>query len=254
MRPSLGLELAEAVAPLAVRRVVVGINWTMVEAESGAGLAQSPARDAPSCRPLERAGTYADWPLDRLARLVAADNPFERAIGAAAINAFHNRPDVTGRSGNGLDGFSATDGPVVVIGRFPGLEERLPGALVIERRPRPGDYPESAAAYLLPSAAIVVITAATLANGSLDRLVGLAGGARKVLVGPGTPLAPALLDAGLERLSGLIIEDAAAAARVVAEAGAVRALKRCGRYVTLDRVPPDRRAPAGAAINASACR
>jgi uncharacterized protein (DUF4213/DUF364 family) len=232
---SLGAGLADAVEPVAVGRILIGINWTMVEAETGTGLAQSPARDAPSCRPLEAAGHYGRCPLDRLARLVEAGNPFERVIGVAAINAFYNRPALAGSADNGLDGLAASDGPVVVIGRFPGLDERLPGAMVIERRPRPGDYPESAASYLLPSASVVVITASTLVNGSLDRLAAHARHARKILVGPGTPLAPALFDAGFDRLSGLVVDQVDMAARVVAEAGAVRALKRCGRYVTLER-------------------
>ena len=56
---------------------------------------------------------------------------------------------------------------------------------------------------------------------------------RVALVGPGTPLAPALHAYGIESLSGLIIEDPAAAAKLIAEGGSVSALKRLGRQVTL---------------------
>lgn len=233
----LGPQLAAAVAAAPVRRVLVGVNWTLVEGPHGCGLAQTPARDGAGCRPLADAGTYAGRSLGALAGLVAATNRFEVAIGWAAINAHFNRRDLMGSSENGLRLLAQGGGrgSTVVIGRFPDLARSLPDALVIEREPRAGEYPESAAVTLLPGAARVGITASALFDDSAERLIGLARGARIALIGPSTPLAPCLHDLGVAVLAGLVIDDAEAAARVVAEAGAVRALKRCGRFVALVR-------------------
>src|SRR5690349_19900569 len=106
---------------LPVRRVAIGVNWTFVESESGSGLAQTPRRDAPGCQPIIGAGELARLDLRAIAELVRSSNPMEAALGTAAINAFHNRYDVTGGSENGLAAFSDAGGPVTVVGRFPGL-------------------------------------------------------------------------------------------------------------------------------------
>ncbi len=220
-----------------VRRVILGLNWTLVATDQGAGLAHTPARDTAGCRSAPEAGTYGGRRLDDLARLMRSDNPFEVAIGVAAANAHYNRFGLEGAALNGLDVLRGVDGPITVIGRFPGLEERLPGARVVEREPRPGEYGEDQAPRLLADSAGVVITASTLVNGTLRPLLAVAGGARVVLIGPGTPLAPSLFDLGISALSGLIVEDVETVAQIIAEGGAVRALKPHCRYVTLCAEP-----------------
>ncbi len=213
--------------------MVVGLNWTLVRGPAGIGLAHTPARGTAGCRSVPRAGAHCGRSLAALAEFLDSDNPFETALGLAAANAVHNRFDLAAPDDNGLDALDPAAGPSVVIGRFPGLERRLPDALVIEREPRAGEYAEDAAQELLPSAAQVLITASSLANGSFAGLLRLCGDARVVLVGPGTPLAPALFELGVDVLSGLIVTDPDAAPRIVAEGGAVSALKTCARYATL---------------------
>ncbi len=228
-------DLALGVGDGAARRVVIGLNWTLVEGPDGVGLAQTPERGAPGCRAVPEAGKRAGTSLRELAALVHSDNPFEVALGVAACNAHYNRFDLTAESGNGLDGFGGIDGPAVVVGAFPGIAERLPGAKVIDRRPGPGQFPEEAAETLLPTAEVAILTAATLANRSLPRLLGLARHARVALVGPGAPLSGRLFTYGVEASSGLIAEDADGLARTVAEGGGARDLKRHCRPATVRR-------------------
>lgn len=240
--------LLDGVGDVAARRVVVGINWVLVEGPDGTGLAHAPPRNAPGCRPLVQAGALAGTPLRTLAAGVASDNPFEVAVAIAAANAHHNRPGRAGDPGNALEAAAREPGRVVVVGRFPGLDRILPRAAVIERSPGPGDHPESAAPDLIAAADLVLVTASTFGNGSLAGLLDLARGRRVVLVGPGTPLAPALLACGIERLAGMVIDDPDRAAQVVMEGGAVRGLRPAGRNLTIGRPaaappPPDR--PAG---------
>ncbi|BBK42168.1 hypothetical protein STVA_21880 [Allostella vacuolata] len=216
-------------------RVVVGINWVLVEGPDGAGLAHSPVRNAPGCRPIAHAGHLAGTSLRQLAEGMASDNPFEAAIAIAAANAHHNRRSVTGEDGNALEAAGREARSTVVIGRFPGLDRSIPHAKVVERVPGPGDYPEAEAGRLIAEADLVVITASTIGNGTLPGLLALAQGRRVFLVGPGTPLAPALFARGIERLGGLVIADTDRAAQVLMEGGAVRGLRAAGRNVTLAR-------------------
>jgi uncharacterized protein (DUF4213/DUF364 family) len=223
------------------RRVVVGLNWTLVEGPRGVGLAQTPARDLPGCRPPPAAGSLAGRPLAELAGLAGSMEPMARAIGAAALNAAFARFDLSGEDVNGLDLFAEAaahaDAPVMV-GGFPGVRERVPHLRLIERAPGPDRYPEQAAAALIPGADAVLLTASTFANGSLPGLLALTRpGAEVALVGPGTPLAPGLLDHGITALAGFVAEDPDGLARVVAEGAGARTLKRFGRDVLLRRPP-----------------
>ena len=229
--------LLRPVERISVARIVIGVNWTLVESETGCGLAQTPRRDAPGCQPIAGAGDLAKRDLRQISDLIWSANPMETALGMAAINAFHNRADLTGSSENGLDAFGAVDGPVTVVGRFPGLERHLKNFRIVEREPREGEFAESAFKALAAESAGIVITASTLANKSAERLFELSVGKRIAIVGPGTPLAPSLHAFGVEVLAGSIVENADRAATVVAQTGGAAALKQACRYVTL-KAPP----------------
>jgi uncharacterized protein (DUF4213/DUF364 family) len=228
-------DLAHGVAETKVVRVVIGLNWTMVETEHGIGLAQTPERGTPGCVAAPQAGFRAGGSLRDLAGLVNSPHPLDVSLGIAACNAHYNRFDLVAEPGNGLDSFGRAEGETVVIGAFPAIAERLPGAKVIDRRPGPGQYPEEASDILLPAAETVIITSATLANRSLPRLLDLARHARIALVGPGAPLSERLFSYGIEVSSGLVAEDGDGLARVVAEGGGAKDLKRFCRTATLRR-------------------
>ncbi len=231
----------------AVTAITIGLNWTFAAVSTpfgaGVGLAQTPSKAASNCVPLKDAGQRTGSPIARGRRWAAFENPIERALGVAVLNAaWHARfaAEHRGRA-EALDGLALAarraDRPgarSVVVGRFPGLSEKLPGAKVIERHPGPKDYPESAAPDLVPQADILVITAATLMNGSLAGLLNLRRhDACTVLVGPGAPLSPRLFALGLDALSGFDVTDVEKARAVVQEAGAVAALRGAGTRVTL---------------------
>lgn len=216
-------------------QVIVGLNWTLVAGRDGAGMAQTPARGTAGCRSLPRPGSYSGQPLAALAALWQSENVFEHAIAVAAINARWNRFDLEGSPRNGLDMIENKGARTVVIGRFPGVAERHPGIAVVEREPRPGEYPEEALDTLLPAAEFVAVTASTIVNGSLPRILTLCKGAFVLMIGPSTPLSPALFDLGIAALSGFVAADIANLARAVSEGGAVTALRPFGRYVTIQR-------------------
>ncbi len=216
-------------------QVIVGLNWTLVLGPNGAGMAQTPARGTAGCRSLPRAGTYSGQTLAALAALWNSDNVFERAVAVAAVNAHWNRFDIEGDGANGLDLIENHGVRTIVIGRFPGLADRLPGIAVVEREPRPGEYPESALPMLLAEAKYVAITASAIVNGSMAGILALCKSAFVLVLGPSTPLSPRLFDHGVDALSGFIARDVDKLARAVSEGAAVAALRPYGRYATIVR-------------------
>lgn len=216
-------------------RVIVGLNWTLVIGQDGAGMAQTPARGTAGCRSLPTPGVYAGQSLERLAALWSSENIFEHTIAVAAVNAHWNRFDSPDCPGNGLDLVEDHGEQTVVIGRFPGLVKRAPGIAVVEREPRPGEYPEDAIDTLLPKAKFVAVTASTIVNGSLPRILSLSRQAYVLMIGPSTPLAPPLFDLGIDALSGFVATDIDNLAQSISEGAAVAALRPFGRYTTLRR-------------------
>jgi uncharacterized protein (DUF4213/DUF364 family) len=113
--------------------------------------------------------------------------------------------------------------------------KRVPNAAVIEREPRPGCYPEEAAADLLPAAKQVLITGSTLTNGSLAGLLPIARHAFVALVGPSCPLNPLLFEFGIDAISGFVVCNTTALLNAAMEGGAVAAMRPHGRFLTLTR-------------------
>jgi uncharacterized protein (DUF4213/DUF364 family) len=227
-------ELIEGVGTSPVMRLAIGRAWVLVRSAGNAGLAYAPRWPA-GVTParLERLDGVM---LRDLAILALRRDELAAAIGIAAINAHFNRPELAGSDDDGLSPTTPQPpGPTVVIGRFPGLDDKLPGALVIERNPGPHDLPEAAAERVLPTASRVIITASTLANHSLPRLLALARRAEVSLIGPGTPLAPGLFAHGIAVLAGFVLDQPDLAAEAVAGGAGYGKLKAFGRRLTLRR-------------------
>ncbi|HMU66773.1 MAG TPA: DUF364 domain-containing protein, partial [Cellvibrionaceae bacterium] len=92
----------------------------------------------------------------------------------------------------------------------------------IERRVRPGDLPDTAAEFILPEADWVFITASSIANKTLPRLLALAAQARVVLMGPSVPWLANWQDYGVDYVAGVAIKDPAALAQTLMEGGGTR--------------------------------
>lgn len=226
------LEQAPVEAP--VERVMLGLNWTLAEVAGQAGFAFSP-RQVP--RTLGWAGTLRGRPADTLQRWLLSWDPAEAAVGLAVLNACVNA-DGRGRArATALAGTAPghlrvfehfrprLEGQrVVVVGRYPGLERLWEGFAYrcLERTPQDGDLPDTAAEYVLPEADWVFVTASSLANKSLPRLLELSRQARVVLMGPSLPWLEGWRAFGVDYLAGVQVLDGPAARLVVAEGGGTR--------------------------------
>lgn len=232
-------DLVNGVADAEIRQVVVGPKWLAVETEAALGLAARPSATLDAALPDLTAVAAQGLAAQGLAALaaMAADawDPMAAALGVAAVNAHYNRADVVGDAGNGLDLFVDydADAPPVAVGAFPGLATRRPAVKIIDYAPGPGRYPDGAADWLLPAAGSALITASSLSNRTLPRLLTAAYGRPAALIGPGVPLTDRLFAYGLSALSGFVAADRDAVLRVIAAGGASRDFHPFGRFVTL---------------------
>lgn len=213
-----------------VKDLVCGHGRVLVESELGFGFSGIVAGRT---RPAELLSKPLGMKLKDLARCVKSWNLEEASIGQAAVNAYYNALPVAVDNGVPVshvrfaedriyDPFisyqNAIRGKkVAVVGHFHYLDQLFRPVCdlsVLEFAPQEGDYPEWAAEALLPEAEFVVITAVALINKSLPRLLSLAKGAKVVVVGPSTPMAPALREFGVSDLSGIVIKDGEKARRI----------------------------------------
>jgi uncharacterized protein (DUF4213/DUF364 family) len=208
----------------------VGPFWVVVQTSLGAGMASALRSEdhLHGSQPISAAGElHKRTPLE-LSGLLRSDSPPEAAVGLAAANA------LLGPTAENLRDEKAVailrdrgrGRKVAMIGHFPfadALRDDCEQLWIFERgfNRRQDDYGEESMDQLLPQAEVVAVTATTLLNQTLATvLAGVRSDAFVMLLGPSTPLTPALFQFGFDVLCGTVIEDPAAVLRAV-EQGAV---------------------------------
>ncbi len=207
-----------------IQACAAGTFWTGVQTEHALGLAMTTAGDT---APRLLSGDYAQMTLRQLARGVKSWNYAEAGFAMAAVNAWYNtlsrldsldaREPYEHFCTRGLD---LTGKRLGLVGHLRMPREILTQAgevFILERDPRPGDYPDAACDWILPTCDVVIITASTLVNKTLPHLLTLCGDAYTILTGPTCPMCPALLELGLDRLSGMVVQDQGSMLRRIRE-------------------------------------
>ena len=206
--------LIEGVAPETVTGTLTGRCWTAVETENAFGMAMTTPVDT---APRMLSGDYPGMDLKELAQAAKSWNLTEAGFGMAAINAFYNTHERL-EALNAYEPFEnyCTDGldlhgkHIGVVGHLNmprSVYEKAASVRILERSPRPGDYPDSACDWLIPQCDVVIMTASTLVNKTLPHLLDLCRDAYTILAGPSCPMCPGLLDFGIDRIAGLVITD-----------------------------------------------
>jgi uncharacterized protein len=223
-------ELIDAVPEDAVvEEFLAGLSWFLVRTV-GTGVAMRP-REMDG--PVRNAGKIAGMKLKELAGWVKSWDFYEAAVGLAAINsALNARQSVIANCGSMLDESRTEDvftcledelrgKRVAVIGHFRNIERLrdICELSILERKPGPGDVPDPACEYILPEQDVVVMTATTLINKTMPRLLELSRNAFTVVAGPSTPLHPLLFSHGVDLMGGLIVDNNPPVWRAVAEGG-----------------------------------
>lgn len=197
-----------------VTNTLMGECWTAIETENHFGMAMTTPVDT---APRMLGGDYTGMRLKELAAAAKSWNLTEAGFGMAAVNAFYNTPEKLEQLGAYepfdnycTDGVDLKDKRIGVIGHLnmpSSVYEQAKEVLILERNPRPGDYPDSACDFLLPACDVVIMTASTLVNKTLPHLLELCKNAYTILAGPSCPMCPGLLELGIDRIAGLVITD-----------------------------------------------
>ncbi|MDR3435849.1 DUF364 domain-containing protein [Telmatospirillum sp.] len=233
-----------------VSECLMGLNWILVRSE-GVGVAMTPRETGAAAK---AAGSISGMKTRDLAQWVKSWNFMEAAIGLAAINSAINAPaTVESRCGFRLEDMPSEDvfhylrddfkgKKVAVIGHFHGLEDLVDicELTILERCPQDGDLPDPACEYILGEQDIIVMTATTLINKTMPRLLQLGRNSRVVVCGPSTPMTPMMFGHGVDLLGGLVVENPAVAWHVVQE-GIERGLLQTGSRMVRLAAPEDRR-------------
>ena len=206
-----GIDTDETVAA-----AISGSGWSAAETETAFGIAMTVEDDT---APRMFQGDMTGMPLRELAQASKSWNLREASFGMAAMNACYNTAERLERLGayepienyctTGLDLRGQKIGVVGHLKLTPDIRRDAAQIWILERDPKPGDYPDSACDELLPRCDTVIITASTLVNKTLPHLLELCRDAYTILVGPSCPMCPALLEHGIQRMAGLVITDRA---------------------------------------------
>lgn len=194
-----------------------GERWGIVHTEGRTGIAMNTVGS--SIAPIYP-NSLTGLTLSQAASGIKSWNFEEATLALAAANAFYNTPENIDKLGlrssssaHYTDYVDFRGKSVCMVGHMRSAEElrRIAKEVyIIEREPKPGDYPDSACDYLLPRCDIAVITGSSIINKTLPHLLDLSQNAYTILTGPSVPLCPSLLDCGIDMLAGLALTDRAA--------------------------------------------
>lgn len=236
-------ELIAAVpSGLKVHECLIGLHWTLIRSQ-GMGMALTPFGAPRMYGPKGASVTarigerIAGMPVSELAQFVKSWNPYEASFGLAAINSVLNSPEQVARlygsplSTQGqVSAFvhyaeMVRDKKVAVVGRFPDLNvlTDVCRLTVLERNPGDDDLPDPACEYILPEQDYVFITATSIINKTMPRLLELSRNASVFLVGPSTPFAPLLFSHGIDTLAGTVVIEPGSVLQAAQE-GAARSV------------------------------
>ena len=196
-----------------IERTVLGERWALVETRKASGMAMF--NEGHSIEPIFKG--FEGLTLREAASAVKSWNLEEASLGLAAANAFYNteeriealgvRSTMDIYSTVGIDLHGLTVGIIGHMKGPEGLHEKAKAVYTLERAPQEGDYPDSACDLLLPRCDLVLISGSTITNKTLPHLLELCEKATVILQGPSVPLCPELLELGIDRITGMAIEE-----------------------------------------------
>ena len=204
-----------------VKHIMIGHNWSYVETEKGAGLARTPCRGTEGPRTIPGAGLLEGKTVYDLAQGLTGTDDLLRSLAIAAIQCVHNAR-AKGRKGDSQWAFSLFRqmiGEKVSVGYCPCFSTIMPDLKVIEREPQAGHYTVEEGEVLLRNTDSLIVTAQTLMNGTLPRILFLAQGASTVLYGPTCPLSSVWERYGVRYACGVRVTHKKAMRQFVAQAG-----------------------------------
>lgn len=162
------------------------------------------------------------------------NNRLKAAIGLASINAVLNNSYDNCNIGNVLDALQiSADDTFGMVGLFsPILAEvrkKTDKIFVFEKNVAKGSglYTEDDIPVYLPHCDVIIITATSIINHTIDDLLAYCSNARQVcIVGPSTPLCPEIFQKyNVSLLAGSVVQDSQLALQIISQGGGTMSLK-----------------------------
>jgi uncharacterized protein (DUF4213/DUF364 family) len=228
------------VEPIPVRKVIVGVHWTLVSSKY-CGLGSTLVGEGPHGHSQVRdVGDLQRKSAQELAHWVLSENLLEASIGIAALNSLLDLDENKIEQINAAEVIAreSKNKNLVVVGHFPFVEKMksiAKNCLVIEKRPYGDDFPEDAAQQFIPQADVIAITGTAFINHTIEGLLSLCGPESLVMVlGPSTPLSLLLFKHGITFLSGSRVVDEVAAINTIQQGASFPQVKGV-RLVTMSK-------------------
>jgi len=229
-----------------VEELRIGLCYTAVRLNDGtAGLAYTFPADSKqhSCCTTLESGSLKGKKAEEIVHFSRSENFLEASVGLATINALVNQKCETAIGGDILTVMKTRNTDTVGMIGFFGplvkpLKESVTKLYIFEEKSIadcPDVYPAEKTTEILPLCNVVILSATTLINKTIDRLLFQAKGARDIIiVGASTPLLPLIFSKrGVTLLSGVQVVDSARVFQIVSEGGGMRAFKQSIKKVNL---------------------
>ncbi|OGU12716.1 MAG: hypothetical protein A2X61_09995 [Ignavibacteria bacterium GWB2_35_12] len=189
-----------------VKGVWIGLYWTAIESKY---IGMSHTYKTSQKINIENAGELTSLSIEQLANRIFSWQPLEASLGVAAINSLI---EPKGEPGNIKEYIKdkAKNKTVTIIGRFPfnnEISDIAKKTYILEIEPEKNELPMMACEDVMPKSDINIITATTLINHTLQRLLELGSNGINIVLGPSTPLSPVLFDFGANILAGLRVNN-----------------------------------------------
>lgn len=219
-----------------IKDVRAGLGYTCVLLEDGGcGLAYTFRNELGCCcGVMDFAGKIIGNRAEDLIAWANDSDLLKSAIGLATINAVLNNIDKDWEKGNVLQAFSLRETDSFgMIGDFKpilkSIKSMTENIYVFERNTLPNDglYPAEMMGEYLPRCKVIVITATSLINHTIDDIVKYCNGAEQVcLVGLSTPMCPQVFkDHNITLLAGSLVKDADKILQIVSQGGGTMAMR-----------------------------
>lgn len=219
-----------------VKDIRAGLSYTCVQLEDNScGLAYTFRNELGNCCGiLNNAGNLIGRSCSELIPWARNSNRLMAAIGLAAINAVLNSPHIDWDTGNVISALEVSPSDTFgMVGEFRPIlneiENKTSNIFVFEQdlTKNNGLYPEDAIPRLLPKCDVVMITATSIINHTIDEVLANCKSAREVcLVGPSTPLCTELFKlSNVTLLAGSVVVNPELVLQIVSQGGGTRAMK-----------------------------
>lgn len=249
--PMIAQNLLDHLAPEAKERTItdlrIGIRYTAVQLDDGGcGVAFTFRDEISHASPMtRRAGSFLGTNAYEIAGLAVSPDLVGSVIGMATLTALVDHTAYRGEPGDVRQIVRIErDDTVGMVGMFrpmlKSIEEKAGNLYVFERKPgeHPGVYPDWSAPMLLPECDVVILSATTIPNKTIDHLMDRCTRARSVaVVGPSCPLVPEAFEGTrVTHLAGAQVMDADAVLRIVSEGGGTREFAQVTRKINVNLV------------------